>query len=42
MPRGTGTPNSRNTAFAWYSWMFMRLAHVSRGGQRETERWDGE
>jgi hypothetical protein len=23
MPRGTGTPNSRSTAFAWYSWMFM-------------------
>ena len=24
MPRGTGTPNSRSTALAWYSWMFMR------------------
>src|SRR6476660_2995426 len=23
-PRGTGTPNSRSTALAWYSWMFMR------------------
>ena len=22
-PRGTGTPNSRSTALAWYSWMFM-------------------
>jgi hypothetical protein len=31
MPRGTGTPNSRSTAFAWYSWMFMgkRLDHSS-------------
>ena len=24
MPFGTGTPNSRSTALAWYSWMFMR------------------
>src|SRR5262249_30984076 len=23
-PRGTGTPNSRRIAFAWYSWIFMR------------------
>ena len=23
MPRGTGTPNSRSIALAWYSWMFM-------------------
>src|SRR6516164_7816661 len=37
MPRGTGTSNSRSTAFAWYSWIFMRLAHVSRGVLRETE-----
>src|SRR5947209_17272506 len=22
-PRETGTPNSRSTAFAWYSWMFI-------------------
>ncbi len=22
-PRGTGTPNSRRSAFAWYSWIFM-------------------
>src|SRR5687768_15444493 len=24
VPRGTGTPNSRSTALAWYSWMFIR------------------
>src|SRR5262245_63010892 len=30
MPRGTGTPKSRSTAFAWYSWMFMRNALVER------------
>src|SRR3954465_9329053 len=23
-PRGTGTPNFPRTAFAWYSWIFMR------------------
>src|SRR5512135_3652030 len=22
-PRGVGTPNSRNIAFRWYSWIFM-------------------
>ena len=22
-PAGTGTPNSRKIAFAWYSWIFM-------------------
>ena len=22
-PRGTGTPNSRRIAFAWYSWTFI-------------------
>src|SRR5262249_57632543 len=22
-PRGVGTPNSRSTALAWYSWMFI-------------------
>jgi len=29
-PRGTGTPNSRSTALAWYSWIFMRVSHLSR------------
>jgi hypothetical protein len=23
MPFGVGTPNSRSTALAWYSWMFI-------------------
>src|SRR5580658_1278643 len=38
MPRGTGTPNSRSTALAWYSWMFMRLAHGSRTTPPEREK----
>src|SRR5262249_50405337 len=29
-PRGTGTPNSRSTALAWYSRMFMPVSHLSR------------
>src|SRR5262249_39467624 len=29
-PRGTGTPNSRSTALAWYSWMFMRASPPTR------------
>src|SRR5258706_10321778 len=28
IPRGTGTPNSRNTALAWYSWMFIELSYL--------------
>src|SRR5664279_3568469 len=28
-PRGTGTPNSRNTALAWYSWIFIN--HLRMG-----------
>ena len=30
MPFGTGTPNSRSTALAWYSWMFMCGPRCSR------------
>ena len=26
MPCGTGTPNSRSTALAWYSWMFIEAS----------------
>src|SRR4029453_16989320 len=35
-PRGTGTPNSRKTALAWYSWMFMSLS----GRQQRTDNSD--
>src|SRR6185437_3986817 len=39
-PRGTGTPNSRSTALAWYSWIFMKAAFVSRAqrSRRGTRR----
>ena len=31
-PCATGTPNFARTAFAWYSWMFMRPAHLPGSG----------
>jgi hypothetical protein len=34
MPRGTGTPNSRSTALAWYSWMFMEKLAGRHPGRR--------
>ena len=39
-PRGTGTPNSRRIAFAWYSWIFMRAPGTGRSaeGRRATYR----
>ena len=31
MPFGTGTPKSRSTALAWYSWIFIRLPLKTQG-----------
>src|SRR5436190_837340 len=51
MPLGVGTPNSRSTDLAWYSWMFMALGppsacHAREGGhpvlqRRLAEQHDG-